>query len=211
MMDRDAPSPNEAPSEPSRPSTISATMLDRLRHADAEAWTRLVKLMGPAVYQWCRRAGLQAEDAADVTQEVFQAVFGHLPEFRRESPKDTFRGWVWTITRNKIRDHFRSRPPHPVRLEATEAQGVIQQPAEPGQGEAAEPCVATTDCLIARRALQLIRGDFSQSTWQAFWSMAIEGRPSAEVTEALGVTREAARRAKYRVLRRFREEVEGLL
>jgi hypothetical protein len=41
--------------------------------------------------------GLQPSDAADTLQEVFEAVAVHLPDFRRDQPSDTFRGWLWTI------------------------------------------------------------------------------------------------------------------
>jgi DNA-directed RNA polymerase specialized sigma24 family protein len=46
-------------------------------------------------------------DAADVSQDVFAAVARHIADFRRERPGDSFRGWLWTITRNKVRYHWR--------------------------------------------------------------------------------------------------------
>src|SRR4051812_19850568 len=85
----------------------SASLLDRIRADDPEAWRRFVQLYSPLVYSWCRRAGLNTEDTADLTQEVFRSVAGHVGSFRRDRPGDTFRGWLWTITRNKLRDFFR--------------------------------------------------------------------------------------------------------
>jgi len=185
-------------------------MLDRLRLRDAGAWERLVQLMGPVVYQWCRGAQLQGVDAADVVQDVFQAVMTHLDHFRRDSPGDTFRGWLWTITRNRIRDHFRARKAQPEAFGGSDANRRFQELAEDVSGSH-DPAAVDADCLIARRALELIRGDFGESTWQAFWRMAIKGQSSAEVAADLGMSQEAVRRAKCRVLRRFRDEIEGLL
>ena len=48
--------------------------------------------------------GLREDDAADVFQEVFQSVAAHLSAFRRDRSGDTFRGWLRTITRNKVND-----------------------------------------------------------------------------------------------------------
>src|SRR5277367_2420601 len=82
-------------------------LLERVRVDDEAAWHRLVDLYAPLVYRWCRRSGLPEQDAADVFQDVFQAVATHIAGFRKEKESDTFRGWLRTITRNKIRDHFR--------------------------------------------------------------------------------------------------------
>ena len=73
------------------PPSIASSLLLRLKAQDAEAWKRLVRLYGPVVYGWCRRAGLRAEDAEDVGQEVFQAVARNIGSFRRERPGDPCR------------------------------------------------------------------------------------------------------------------------
>src|SRR4051812_43084854 len=68
----------------------SLSLLERVRGNQAGAWERLVDLYAPLVYHWCRRAGLSADDAADVFQEVFRAVTAHIAEFRRDRAGDTF-------------------------------------------------------------------------------------------------------------------------
>src|SRR5262245_54299739 len=91
--------------EGSQPSSAtSRSLLDRVRTNDAAAWDRLVALYAPLVFHWCRRWDLQHQDAADILQDVFQAVATHIAQFRKEREGDTFRGWLRTITRNKVRD-----------------------------------------------------------------------------------------------------------
>src|SRR4051812_12629786 len=87
--------------------SLASSLLLRLKSRDPDSWSKLTILYGPVVYDWCRRAGLQDQDAADVGQDVFQAVSSGLNDFRRERSGDTFRGWLWMITRNKLRDHWR--------------------------------------------------------------------------------------------------------
>ena len=194
-----------------RSSSISSTMLDRLKARDAEAWRRLVALFGPRVYQWCRQWGLQPSDAADTVQEVFESVAASLAEFHRSKPGDTFRGWLWTIARNKVRDYYRRRANRPEAFGGTDANQQFQQLCEPNPTETDEYEVADSRRLIARRALNLIRHDFDEKTWQAFWRMTVEAHSSAEIGEDLGMTKDAVRQAKCRVLRRLREELQGLL
>ena len=54
--------------------SASTSLIQGLKVHDEEAWQRLLDLYVPLVFSWCRRAGLQSQDAADVVQEVFQGV-----------------------------------------------------------------------------------------------------------------------------------------
>lgn len=185
--------------------STSTSLLVRLRAHDGDAWRRLAALYGPLVYRWARQAGLQPDDAADIAQEVFQAVARGLDGFRRDRPDDRFRGWLWTIARNKIRDHFRHRLGTAAAVGGTEAHQQLQQlPDRPEELEAASEGVAQ----LARRAIELLQTDFEPHTWQAFWKTAIEGRDTREVADELAMTCQSVRQARYRVLRRLRSELD---
>ena len=60
---------------------------------------------------------------------------------------------------------------------------------------------------VVGRALELIRGEFEERTWRAFWLTAIEDRAPKEVAIELGMSPGAVRVAKSRVLRRLRDEL----
>ena len=59
---------------------------------------------------------------------------------------------------------------------------------------------------LVRRALVQLRGEFEPRTWQAFWATAVDELPSADVAGQLGMTANAVRMAKSRVLHRLRED-----
>jgi RNA polymerase sigma-70 factor (ECF subfamily) len=159
------------------------------------------------VFQWCRAWDLREQDAADVFQEVFQAVVTHIADFRKERQGDTFRGWLRTITRNKVHDHFRRRGREPEGVGGTEAQGRLAEvPALPAPEEDSSVAEAQERGLY-RRALELIQQEFADRTWQAFWQTAVEGRPAADVAAELSMSPGAVRVAKSRVLQRLREEL----
>jgi len=176
-----------------------------------EAWRRLVKLYGPVVYGWCRRSGLQAEDAADVTQEVFRAAAGSVTTFRHDRPGDTFRGWLWTITGNKIKDHWRRQKGRPDAVGGTDAQRRLASVAAEESADLGSDSGASEAPGVARRALELIRSEFEDRTWQAFWRTAVDGQSPAAVADDLGKTANAVYVARSRVLRRLHEELDGLV
>ena len=140
------------------------------------AWDRLSLLYAPLVFHWCRRRGLREADAADIVQDVFQAVATHLQPFRKQEPADTFRGWLRTITENKIRDHFRRMAHETDAVGGTEAQHRLAQlpaPSDSGSVSSAEDW----DGRFLRRVLDAVHQEFEERTWQAFWRTAVEGRP----------------------------------
>jgi RNA polymerase sigma-70 factor (ECF subfamily) len=57
------------------------------------------------------------------------------------------------------------------------------------------------------RGLDLIRGEFEERTWKAFWQTAVDGRTPREVALEMSMTSGAVRVAKSRVLQRLREEL----
>jgi RNA polymerase sigma-70 factor (ECF subfamily) len=157
---------------------------------------------------WCRRWGIAEQDMADVLQDIFSAVAAHLARFRKERPTDTFRGWLSTIARNKVRDHFRRRAMQPTAAGGTAATQQLQQIPDPDS--LPEPEDVTDHALIddlLRKALEAIRSEFHTRTWQAFWGVVVEGRPTLDVATDLAMTPGAVRVAKSRVLLRLRREL----
>lgn len=198
----------ESPPEDGSSTRTPRSLIDRARAKDPVAWAGLVDLYAPLVLRWCRRWDLGDADAADVLQEVFLAVAGHLAGFRKERPGDTFRGWLRVILRNKVHDHFRRLGREPGGEGGTEAQQRFDrltgpEPADEEVEEAAEH-------LLFRRCCDLIRAEFQDRTWRAFWGTAVEGRPAGEVGAELGMTAVAVRVAKSRVLQRLREALGDL-
>jgi len=190
--------------------STSRSLLRRAREHDAAAWQKLTAVYTPLVYQWCRQAGLQTSDAADVVQEVFRSVATGLDGFRKERPEDTFRGWLWTITRNKIRDHYRASAGRPEAQGGTTAHVQLQQLPDEAPSDADDATGERLHSKLARRAVSLMQTDFEESTWRAFWLTAVELQPPQSVAEQLGVSAAVVYMAKSRVLRRLREELDGL-
>jgi RNA polymerase sigma-70 factor (ECF subfamily) len=194
---------------PSANLDTSSSLLHRARARDAEAWRRLAALYGPLVYGWVRRAGFHEHDAADLVQEVFQAVLTGLPRFRHDRPGDRFRDWLWTITHRRACDLLRRRAGQPAAA-GGEAQDLLQRlPERLPPEDAPEEDGARAE--LVRRALDLVRREFAEHTWQACLQTAMEGRRPADVAADLKMSVGAVYVARSRVLKRLRQELEGLL
>jgi RNA polymerase sigma-70 factor, ECF subfamily len=187
------------------PGSTSTGLVNGVKGHDQEAWRRLAHLYGPLVYQWCRWRGLQTSDAEDVTQDVFLTVAVKVGSFRRERPGDTFRGWLWVITRHKLGHWIRRQRLREQAAGGTDAQHHLLA-ALPDEGS--EPTAASGEGAVAglyQRALQLIRTEFADRSWEVFRRLVLEGQRPADVAADLGTTRSAVYVTKSRILRRLRE------
>jgi RNA polymerase sigma-70 factor (ECF subfamily) len=185
------------------------SLLERLRANDGTAWQRVIHLYEPLVRSWCRRCGLGAEDAEDVAQEVFAGAAAGFGGFHRDRPGDTFRGWLRGITRLQVALHFRRIQGRPQAEGGSAAWQQLQ--AVPGPLADADAAETAEVGQLYRRALEQVRGEFAERTWQAFWLTAVEGRLPADLAGELGMTSAAIRQAKSRVLRRLQQEMGELL
>ena len=188
--------------------STSHSLIERARALDAEAWRRLCEVYGPLVYRWARGKGLQATDAADIGQEVFRTVAAKINGFRRDRPGDTFRGWLWTITHHKLGDHFRLRSNRPQAAGGSTAQLKINGQAEDASVDFSSADDADAEREILHRAFAQIRVEFEPKTWEAFWRTTADGRSTDQTAAELKLTPAAVRQAKYRVLRRLRNEMK---
>jgi RNA polymerase sigma-70 factor (ECF subfamily) len=191
--------------------STSSTLLARVRHHDPSAWQRLSDLYGPLVFGWARSWGLQSSDAGDLVQAVFLAVHGHVATFRKEQSGDSFRGWLYTIARNKLRDQMRERAHEPQAAGGTAAHLAMQAAADQDQRSVLEESSQREQSWLVRRAVELMQTDFEESTWRAFLLTAVEGRSVSEAAGELGLSVDSVYQARSRVLRRLRQELDGLL
>jgi RNA polymerase sigma-70 factor (ECF subfamily) len=183
--------------------TTQSSLLVRLRAADdAEAWNRFARLYTPLLLHWVARLGVDSVSRFDVCQEVFVVLLDRSSWLAQQRPA-SFRGWLRTVTINKCRDHLRKRQ-RKVEPEQTDQIEIVAQ----------DPAKLLTDreyqTFVAHQALQLMRDSFAETTWRACWESVVVGRPAAEIAAELGITANAVYLARGRVLKRLREELDGL-
>ena len=80
--------------------------ISRLRNQDAIAFKELIKLFGNKVFNTSLGILQNKEDAEDVTQEIFVAVFQSIHQFKGESKLST---WIYRIALSRSLEFLRKK------------------------------------------------------------------------------------------------------
>jgi RNA polymerase sigma-70 factor (ECF subfamily) len=190
------------------------SLLTRIKDgADADAWREFVHLYGPVVYGFARKRGLQDADAADLMQEVLRSVARNVGRMEYDPSRGTFRGWLYTVTRNMIFNFLngqRNKPRGSGDPAALERLDEIPARPDDHADERDDDWELEYRRRLAARAMDVVKGEFQPNSWQAFWRTAVDGRPVRAVAAELGMTLGAVYVAKSRVLARVRDVVRRL-
>ena len=185
----------------------SSSLLARVKNQNADAWLQLATWVGPYILGWCRRAGLQAADCDDVSQQVLTNVWHGLAKFRADQAGQSFRGWVYVITRNCVADLRERRR----REQALDRLAVPRPAATPERELPAEDDPAAAP-FWKRRALQLLLKEIitrhaEDRGFKAFYRTAVDGLTAPEVAGEIGMSADVVRQHKCRWIKRLRDRL----
>jgi RNA polymerase sigma-70 factor (ECF subfamily) len=82
-----------------------ARLVRQCMAGDQHAWQQLVASQHRRIYAICFRFTGSANDADDLTQDVFLKLYRNLASF--DTAKGSFQTWITTLARNLLVDHFR--------------------------------------------------------------------------------------------------------
>jgi RNA polymerase sigma factor (sigma-70 family) len=196
----------------------SATLLRQLNDTDPDskeaAWRRFMERYQEMISLWCRRRGLQHDDAEMVTSMVLAKLAAEMGQFEYD-PARRFRSWLKTVVRNTVIDFLRSQQRRPWE------RGRGGSPDKDGPDlEAPAACDDLVQELneelekemrLAERVVAAVRARVKESyRWEAYWRTAIEGESPAAVAQQLGKTITTVYMAKYSVGKMLREEARRL-
>ena len=186
------------------------SLLIRLRDpTDEQAWGEFLEIYTPLIHRLARQSGLQSADADDLSQEVFRAVSGAIGRWDPDPGRGSFRGWLFRIARNMIINLLEARRRPPKGVGDTEVH----------ECSSSSRRRVRTRPRFSRRSTAVgcfsgpssgCGSEFRESTWQAFWLTAVEGRKAQEVAASLGLTAGAVYVYRNRVVARLRRAIEEL-
>lgn len=186
-----------------------ASLLVQIRDGDNQiAWGEFVRLYGPVIYGFARKRGLQDADAADLMQDVMRSVSAAIGRLDYDRKQGTFRGWLFTITRNKVFNFLSARRIRARGSGDTTTNRLLD--TQPDGNDGSQAWELEYQRRLASLAMERVRNEFQENTWRAFVLTAVDGVAAAEAAAQVGMTPGAIYVAKSRVLARLKEEVETL-
>lgn len=192
------------------PPTTRASLIARLADPeDAAAWDEFVGLYLPMLYRLARARGLQHADAEELAQDALVAVSRAAHRWRPDPERGRFRDWLSRIARNLIVNYLTRARHKPLGAGGSDVARMLNEHPDPASEES-----QLFDLEYRREAFrwaaERVQGGVTENTWQAFWRTSVEGRPPAEVAQALGMSVGAVYIARSRVMARLREQVMRL-
>lgn len=188
--------------------STSESLLFRLKSPEnAEAWSRFADLYTPLIFYWARKNGLGPHDAADLVQEVMTLVFQKIPEFQYDSRR-SFRGWLRKVTLNKHRERLRKKS---LTIEEVGQSELVNLPQNGHADAATQTWDQDYPKQLVSTAIDLMRREFAPKTWVALREFVTSDRGAAEIAKEHGVSAWTIYAAKSRLMKRLRQDLDGLL
>jgi RNA polymerase sigma factor (sigma-70 family) len=183
-------------------------LVERCRAGDASAWEEIVRLHSGRVYNLCYRFSGRAEDAQDLTQEVFIKAYRHLDRF--DAGRAALGTWLASIARNAALDHYRRTKPDR-RTDSLDAEPEDRpDPIEDAGPSPFESLARRERQQLVQRALSGLRPEFRE----VVILRDLQDMDYAEIAAAVGVpegtvkSRLSRGRAELaRLLARIQEQV----
>ena len=183
-----------------------AAIVDRARHGDATAFTRLVEKYEPKIFRLAKHITQNDEDAEDVLQEAFLKAYSHLPDFQGQSK---FYTWIVRIAVNEALMKLRKRK--------TDRSVSLDEPQDTGEDTVAREIAVWEDDPEQKYSREELRGildravdSLKPSFRTVFVLRDIEELSTEETAEALGISIPAVKSRLLRARLQLRERLTRL-
>ena len=180
---------------------ITTSLVCRVIDGGEDDWERLVRLYSPSLERFMMRCRIPESDRDILRNDVFSEAFQGLTGFTGQNGSRSFLKWLWVIARRRVMRFTakeRRRPDRAVGGE-TGSSALAELPTEPTADDRAE---LLREILHARA--------LSDSDSALLRQYYMEGLTAVQVGEQLGMTDVAVRQRVARLLRRIREQTDGL-
>lgn len=186
------------------------TLLERLRSGkDQRAWHDFEDTYKGFIFSLIVRMGMTQEDAEDISQSVLTKVWQKIEDFEYNQNRGKFHNWLAAMTRNTVKDFFRTKKNFITgrdSVEYQEAYDTIESHVLPDLDRLArEEWVLH----ITNMAWNNIKEDIYPTKQEVFKLVSAE-HPHAEIAKKLGISEASVRVYKAEVFEKMRVEIHRL-
>jgi len=190
------------------------SLLKRLQSGDdPQSWQEFYRVYGGLIRFFATKAGLTPDEAEEVVQETAIGAARRLPELVYDPKVCRFKTWLLNLTRWRIIDQIRRRPPH---------GGATPFPADPARTSTierlADPAGLALDTVwdqewehhLLAAAIQRVKRKVNPEHYQIFHLCAFKDWPVKKVAHELGVSAGQVYLVKHRIAALLKREVKTL-
>ena len=179
------------------PADIASGLVQRARRGDDKALRDLIECAYPLVRRWSLVRTGDPSDADDLTQDVLVQMIRKLEGFKGDAQFGT---WLYSITRNAAADRYRK----------DERRARLAE--SPGAYDALVPAAVEDPARLAERtevraALEVFFEELPERQREIFDLVELQGLPSTDVAELLGIEPVSVRAHLFKARRRLRERI----
>ena len=191
------------------------SLLTRLKDwNDQSGWNRFFETYWKLIYRVAVQCGLSAGEAQDVVQETVISVCKSMREGRYDRTRGPFKPWLLQLTRWRILDQVRKRPPaqRALRWEDREpvCVGDVEDLPDPARDALSQVWETEWKRNLLEEGLERVKLKVSATHFQIFDLYAIKQVPLAKVCRFFGVGAGRVYLIKHRVARVLRREIQKL-
>ena len=141
--------------------SLDQPLVSRCLDGDEAAWEELVRQHTRQVYGLCFRFTNSAQEAQDLTQDVFLRVFKTIKTFR--SAEGSFHTWLARVTRNLLIDHYRRTRQERVTDSIEEQLPMLQEKGAAAAGRPDQALAGREAGEILQATLQKLSPDLREA------------------------------------------------
>ncbi len=188
----------------------SRSLLGLLSQQDSEdSWQLFVAIYRPFILKCLAARHVPASDVDDLCQETLAQVFQGLCRFQHNGRPGAFRNWLVTIISQRVWTYFQNAERRRAVTRAARHSASIN--FHSCQNELDQRWQREHDRHLVEKLLELVRCEFSATSWQAFRLVVLEGTTPTEAAEQLAISVNAVLIAKSRILGRLKQIGEGMI
>lgn len=187
----------------SQPETRASLILQLTGPRREPAWAEFVASYEPFLMRLVQRRGVPARHVADVTQQIFVAIARSVSGWADDGKPESFRRWLNRVAQNVVIRFMTRERKQPGGIGGSDLVEFLETvPAEPDR-----KLVADYERELIVWAAEQVRGEFRETSWQAFHATVIEARDVAEVAAELGVSPGSIYMSRSRIMARIQKIV----
>jgi RNA polymerase sigma factor (sigma-70 family) len=186
------------------------TLLAKLKKTDNhEAWLEFESIYRGFILSLIVRMGINQQDAEDISQAVLTKVWQKIEDFEYNENKGKFHNWLAAMTRNTVKDFFRTKKNFITGRDSVEYQehyhDIEEQVLPDIENLAREEWVLH----ITNLAWDNIKSGIYETKREVF-KMVSQEVPNKEIAEKLGISEASVRVYKAEVFEKMRTEIRRL-